>query len=567
MNDYELKETIARLRLQGNDDKRTEAKKCERQLSSDVWETVSAFGNTAGGTLLLGLDQETGFKTVAEFDIEKSIEQFVSGMDAKQGKMTNPPQYSLSRIPFEGGQVLAIELSETDPALKPCFISARGVQNGSFKRVADKDMKLSATEIFALQNAMVPSPADREVVPEASAADLDDDVIARIIDNEKINHPKALKGARTKKAQMARLNVTDQNGNVRLGGLLAAGAYPQQFFPKLAVDVMVHPDIVKSTPEGPRYLDRTVCEGNLGEVIDDAVAAIAKNLRRISTVEGSGRKDELEIPEEVLREAVANAVIHREYSPRHVGQSVTVDVFPDRIEVSNPGGLWGGKTLDNIADGTSACRNAVLMRLMSSVDLPSGTSRPAEGGGGGVPFMIRTMQSKTLIAPDFKADIDRFTVRLGRSGAEIAANREWIAKTTQRSLSLHEQSLLLTMRKMGNSTVQELHRTLMIDSDEIREAAARFEREGIVSRIAADTYKMLADDSGNHPTPETEEILLSILQTDKPLSIREIADLMGKTVPSMRYHVNKLVDMGLAVPTASSTSRNRKYLRRQEASL
>ena len=66
---------------------------------------------------------------------------------------------------------------------------------------------------------------------------------------------------------------------------------------------------------------------------------------------------------------------------------------------------------------------------------------------------------------------------------------------------------------------------------------------------------------------EIEEVLLTILQTDKPLSIREIADLMGKTVPSTRYHVNKLVALGLAIPTAASTSRNRKYLKKQEASL
>ena len=73
-----------------------------------------------------------------------------------------------------------------------------------------------------------------------------------------------------------------------------------------------------------------ICEGELGEVIEDAVAATAKNLRRISVIEGAGRKDELEIPEEVLREAIANAVIHREYGPRHVGQSVTIDIYPDR---------------------------------------------------------------------------------------------------------------------------------------------------------------------------------------------------------------------------------------------
>lgn len=567
MDEHTLTKIVDKLRLQGNDDEHVEAKKCERQLSADVWESVSAFGNTVGGVLLLGLDQETNFKTVPRFDIDKSIEQFVSGMEPNTGKITNPPQYVISRVPFEGNQVLAIEISEVDPILKPCFITARGVQNGSYKRVADKDKKLSATEIFALQNAMMPSSADREAVPEANSADLDNAIIKRIIENEKISHPKALKGAETENAQMARLNIVDQEGRVRLGGLLAAGIYPQQFYPKLVVDVMVHPDIKKSAPDGPRYLDRTVCEGSLGEVIEDAVAAVAKNLRRISTVEGSGRKDELEIPEEVLREAVSNAVIHREYGPHHIGQSVTVDVFPDRVEITNPGGLWGGKTLDNIADGTSACRNATLMRLMSSVDLPSGAGRPAEGGGGGVPFMIRTMQSKTLLAPDFKADIDRFTIKLGRGGAEIAENREWIAKTTQRALTLHEQSILLTMRKMGMSTVQDLRRSLMIDSDEIREVAAQFEREGVIARIAVDTYKMLADESGNHPIPEIEDILLSILRADEPLSIREIADLMGKSVPSTRYHINKLVESGLAIPTASSTSRNRKYLRAQAQSL
>lgn len=562
MSPEELTEVVERLRIQHNDDENIEAKKCETKLSNDVWESVSAFGNTSGGLILLGLDQENGFTIPPKFDIDKSIEQFVSGMQPRDGKLTNPPQYNLSRVDFEGRQVLAIRVAEVDLAQKPCFITSRGVENGSYKRVADKDMKLSATEIFALQNALVPSPADKEIVLEASVDDLNKETIRKIIENEKINHPKALRGAKTLQVQMARLNITDQNGKIRLGGLLAAGNYPQQFFPKLAVDVMVHPDIEKSTPTGPRYLDRTVCEGELGEIIEDAVAATAKNLRRISVIEGAGRKDELEIPEEVLREAIANAVIHREYGPRHEGQSVTVDIYPDRVEITNPGGLWGGKTLDNIADGTSLCRNAALMRLMSAVELPGGTGRPAEGGGG-VPFMIRAMQSKTLTAPDFKANIDSFKVRLGRSGTEIAVNREWISRVTKRKLSQHEQSLLLTMKKLGTSTVQELHRTLMIDSDEIRETASRFEREGIVSHVYADTYKMLADDTGQHPTPEVEDVLLSILQTDKALSIQELAEMIGKTVPSTRYHVKKLVEAGFAVPTASSTSRSRKYLRKQ----
>ncbi len=563
MDEHTLAETISILRIQNNDDERVEAKKCERQLSNDVWESVSAFGNTSGGILLLGIDQSTGFKIARNFNIDKCIDQFVSGANPKTGKLTNPPQYAISRLSFEKGQVLVVEIAELEPSLKPCFITARGIQNGSYKRVADKDQKLSTTEIFALQNAMTPSPADRMPVSETGIEDLDGNVIAKIIENERTSHPKALLGAKSDKEKLTRLNIIDKKGNVRLGGLLAAGVYPQQFYPKLVIDVMAHPNTTKSSPDGPRYLDRTICEGRLGDAIEDAVDAVAKNLRRVSTIKGSGRKDELEIPEEVLREAIANAAIHREYGPHHIGRAITVDIFPDRVEVTNPGGLWGGKTLDNIADGVSACRNATLMRLMSSTDLPSGAGRPAEGGGGGVPFMIRTMRSKTLIAPDFKADIDQFTVKLVRGGAEIAENREWIERTSRSPLTPHEQSVLLAMRKSETATVQDLRRMLMIDSDEIREAAIRFEREGIIVRIAPDTYKMLADDSGNHPTPKSKDVLLSVLKTDEPLSIREVADLIGKSVPSTRYHINKLVEQGLVVPTASSTSRNRKYLKTQ----
>ena len=89
-------------------------------------------------------------------------------------------------------------------------------------------------------------------------------------------------------------------------------------------------------------------------MINDAVNATSRNLRSYSFIEGIGRKDELEIPSEVLREAIANAVVHREYHPYFQGQPVTVDVYADRIEISNPGGLWGGKTIDNQMDNLDA---------------------------------------------------------------------------------------------------------------------------------------------------------------------------------------------------------------------
>ena len=167
-----------------------------------------------------------------------------------------------------------------------------------------------------------------------------------------------------------------------------------------------------------RFMDRTICEGTLGEMISDAVAAVAKNLRRTSTIQGVSRVDSLEIPEEVLREAIANAVIHREYGDRFCGQSVAVDVFDDRIEVTNPGGLYGGKTRENLFDGSSRCRNATLMKLMSIVPLPDGAGSPAEGNGSGIPMMIDAMCAHGLAEPLFCPGFDRFKVVLYRSKVE-----------------------------------------------------------------------------------------------------------------------------------------------------
>ena len=83
---------------------------------------------------------------------------------------------------------------------------------------------------------------------------------------------------KTKAAQLARLNILTPDGRVRMGGLLSLGSYPQQFFPKLVIDVAAHPGLEKSEPDGPRFLDRVICEGSLGEMIEEAVQAIAKNL-------------------------------------------------------------------------------------------------------------------------------------------------------------------------------------------------------------------------------------------------------------------------------------------------
>ena len=112
MTPEELGDTVARLRRQGKDDAFVEVKKCASTLSSDIWESVSAFGNTRGGLIILGLEESNEFRPVQNFALDRVLDQFTSGMEGgkKAEKLGNAPQYTLERMDFEGAQILAIPL-------------------------------------------------------------------------------------------------------------------------------------------------------------------------------------------------------------------------------------------------------------------------------------------------------------------------------------------------------------------------------------------------------------------------------------------------------------------------
>lgn len=146
MSDEELLAIVGRLRRQGKDDASYEVKECASKLSKDIWETVSAFANTEGETFILGLSEAEGFTPVDNFDRDKVRDQFLSGMGdgGSRGRLVNPHHYAIGRAELQGGPLLVIQVDELDPSHKPCYITDRGVQGGSYRRVDDADMPLTA---------------------------------------------------------------------------------------------------------------------------------------------------------------------------------------------------------------------------------------------------------------------------------------------------------------------------------------------------------------------------------------------------------------------------------------
>jgi ATP-dependent DNA helicase RecG len=493
---------VSRLRAQGSDDAHVEVKSCGGGLGKSFWESVSAFANTTGGLFVLGLDENQGFTPARGFKDKQVIDQVVSGMTVGDGAKVEPsPLYEIDRARVDGASVVVVRVHQNQLDAKPCFVRAQGIKTGSYKRIDDKDLRLSAAEIYEMQTALVPGNSDRVAVDTATAQDLAPELVERLLSG--MGSSRALRGTTSPEEKLQRLNVVTESGELSLAGLLTLGAYPQQFEPALIVDVTAHPGTVKSVAgPGPRFLDRELCEGTIPEIVAGAVDAVARNLRTVSVVEGVGRQDRLEIPREVLREAIANAVLHREYAQLFRGRPVSVDIYPDRVEVTSPGGLWGGKTVENIADGNSECRNPTLQRLLREVHA-EGIGPVVEGQGSGVPLMINEMRANALPAPEFEAGPDQVKVIVRRHG------------------------------------VQETEERPQQDADQ----------------KAVDKHS-----NASHVLTPSEAEVAAVLSTETPQSIREIAEVTGRRLPGLRPVLRRLVDAGLAIATAPTSSRNRKYL-------
>ncbi|TFH98460.1 ATP-binding protein [Micrococcus lylae] len=551
---------VERLRRQRSDDALCEAKAAGGGLPKDIWETVSAFANTRGGRILLGVSEAGGFVPAEGFDPQRVIDQFVSGMGdgGQPPQLTNPPVYTIERAELEGRPVVAVDIAENDLGRKPCWRTAQGIEKGSYKRVDDKDLHLSSAEIYEMRHALTQSSVDLSAVPRASLKDLDESQLHALLQRRASSV--ALRGTVDHGERLRRLNILTEDASVTLAGLLSLGVYPQQFFPRLLVDVTVHPGLAKATGGGRvRFSDRQQCEGALPEVVQTAVAATARHLQRYATVEGSGRTEHLEIPEDVLREAIANAVVHREYADLFQGEPVTVDVYPDRVEIASPGGLWGGKTKDNLDDGRSMCRNRVLMQMLQHVPHHEAAGFTVEGQGGGVRMMMNQMTAHALEGPEFTVHPDQVVVTLRRHGVEIPALRQWLQSLSSETLTEQEEAILLIARRNGGVTVPGLRQSLGADSDVLRMVLDGLASKGLMRETGTDSYALWAEEQG---LTDAEQSVVDALASGhaQELSVHDVARATGRAVTSLRPVLRGLVERGVVVATAPPTSRNRRYV-------
>jgi ATP-dependent DNA helicase RecG len=226
------------------------------------------------------------------------------------------------------------------------------------------------------------------------------------------------------------------NGVVRPthAGMLMFGYDPQLHLPQSEVVCIKYADT-----QGIRtYIDRKNFTGRLPELIDKASSFIKQYVRVGATIRGFRREDEPEYPYEALREALVNAVVHRDY--HRIGEAVRVFMYTDRVEIRSPGGLMPGVSLDELTAMrvTSRPRNPLIAGFLR--DVPGYMERI----GSGIRFMIREMQALGLPEPTFAEHYD-FVVTF----------RNGLASTASEGLSDRQMKALEMARVSGSVSTSE----------------------------------------------------------------------------------------------------------------
>ena len=370
--DYTARMTrlIRLMRVIGNDTQQCEVKECRRHISTTMAETLSAFSNGNGGYVILGLSEKAGFTPVEGFDaraMQESLSQVCE-------KLTPPVRPVIVTCPFEGANLVFAVVDEMLPREKPCYITAVGPHGGSYIRTGDGDRRMTEYEVARLLEEQRQPEHDIAVVAEAGDEDLDPAAVRALLERERSRHPHVFAG-RSDTDMLLDLRVlrTDDGDVARptLAGLLALGHYPQKFFPRLTVTVAAYPGVSRGEVFSgeARLVSSQTVTGPIPTMIDDATDALSA---LASTY-----------PRVVLREVVANALVHRDYSEAALGTPVLAEVFADRIEVTNPGGLYGAVAKSRLTrEALTSARNAFLVALLQSTPYPGGGTVLGDDGTG-----------------------------------------------------------------------------------------------------------------------------------------------------------------------------------------
>lgn len=380
-----------------------------------IAETLVAFANSEGGWLVLGIDADG---TVGDFMTDDELADAVRAAE----RMCRPPVRTVDWQQRElvGGAVAIVRVersAELHTLEDGRVLVRRGAEN----------VPASGEEIERLMASRPIGDFELQPVVGATRDDLDDDIIDEYLECRQKRNPRQAILPKDKLLQQIGALTTDCVPTV--SGLLLFGKEPQLFMPQSRAVFVKFSDTQPRGPEGALgYGRREEFTGALPLIIDRAWRVIWEEMDKRAVVRGLQRHEETEYPSTAVREALVNAVAHRDY--RITGRGIEIRMYTDRMEITSPGGLPAHITLDNLVEEHYSRNPRIVNGLYQWGYI--------EELGLGIDRMIEDMVKAGHPPPKFECPGHRFTVILYNVRDRARAAQPWEGNMNERQLKALE---------------------------------------------------------------------------------------------------------------------------------
>lgn len=378
-----------------------ELKAATKGCPTRLFDTLSSFSNQdEGGVIIFGVDESDDYAIKGVYnpqDLQKKV--------TEQCKQMEPSVRALFTVcEINDKTIVSAEIPGVDISKRPVFYKGVGRIKGSYVRVGESDEPMSEYEIYSYEAFRNRTRDDIRVVEGASL---------KLINKERMNqYLEAVRNERknlydnVSESEILEFMGIAKDNALTLAGLMTFSMYPQAYFPQLCITAVSLPGTEQGEigDDGERFIDNKRITGAISDMLEEAVEFVRTNSRTKTIIDDNGhRVDKPEYPIKAVREAILNALVHRDYSVHTENVPIRIEMYRDRMEIINSGGLYGKISIDALGKVRPETRNAALANMLELLNI-------TENRYSGIPTMRKEFANAGLPTPIFSVVHGEFKV-------------------------------------------------------------------------------------------------------------------------------------------------------------
>ncbi len=461
-----------------------ECKKAENSVPKSFWETYSAFANTNGGTVLLGVsedmmekDKAKRYEVTGVNDADKICKDLWNTINSNEKVNINLLHNEDVQVAnVDGKEIIVINVPRADYSPRPVYIN-NNLTRGSFKRNHEGDYHCTEQELRMMVRDANEAGNDRMFLEDYTMDDIDIPTLEKFRMMFKTNNPEHIWNGLDHKDFLIQLggytmNRKDHTEGLTMAGLLMFGkGLPiRERFDNLRMDYIDKSNLVGDQ----RYSDRLTYDGtwenNLFNFIRIVIPRLTQDLPRPFSMEGVIRKDDTP-QHRAVREAVTNMIIHADFMLNGI---LRVEKYDDRFVLTNPGLLK--LPIEQIyAGGESKSRNQRMQNMLRMIGY-------GENLGSGFPLILSAWNEKHWLKPELIEQPELMQVKLVLYIENNKNVTKDVTKDVTKEITDRQRIILELIRKDKSLTIPEMSLKTNVTERTIKRDIATLQELGIISR-------------------------------------------------------------------------------------